>query len=65
MKTYIKFVNSIFKDMNMKDFTFDHKDWNIEFIEYGVLCVSIRKEGGKPVEKLLIPWKNIVVIQES
>lgn len=59
MKTYIKFVNSIYKDMNMKDLSFTDKEWFLELFSWGVTLTRL----GKDFERLHIPWNNIVVIQ--
>ncbi len=62
-RIYIKFTNSIFKEMNMKDFTFKADDgwaWykRDTFIE--LYCVK----DGNTTEILYIPWTNIIVARE-
>lgn len=61
MKTYIKFVNSIYKDMNMKDMTFKDEDWFLETLPWGITVTKINPE--HKWERLYIPWNNIVVMQ--
>ena len=61
-RLYIKFVNTIFKDMNMKDYNFDSDLWKWSYSDRGI-TITTQTEKQENYEEYFIPWNNIVVTQ--